>query len=178
MPHGPRMSGALIVTAALERRVHDRLTGERKAHFPAERNFLDAHLTMFHALPPSCESEAASLLKRIANDCKPPRARLSEVISLGRGVAYKVESDDLRRIRDVIADHFHGMLTAQDSQGWRPHITIQNKVKPYEAKALLEQKRETFEPQPLDIIGLSLHSYMDGPWEKLGGWRFRGLDIA
>ncbi|NNC48626.1 MAG: 2'-5' RNA ligase family protein [Sphingomonas sp.] len=172
------MSGALIVTAALERRVHDRLTGERKAHFPAERNFLDAHLTMFHALPPSCGAEAASLLKRITNDCKPPRARLAEVISLGRGVAYKVESDDLRRIRDVIADHFHGMLTAQDSQGWRPHITIQNKVKPFEAKALLDEKREAFEPQPLDIIGLSLHRYMDGPWEKLGSWRFRGLDIA
>ena len=172
------MSGALIVTAALGKSDHDRLTAERTAHFPPARNYLDAHLTMFHALPPSCEEEASSLLRRIANDCKPPRARLAELISLGKGVAYKVESDELRRIRDLIADHFHGMLSAQDSGGWRPHITIQNKVKPFEAKALLAQKRESFEPRPLDISGLSLHRYMDGPWEALGRWRFRGLDIA
>ena len=172
------MSGALIVTAMLGRGDATRLTQERTAYFPPERNYLDAHLTMFHAIPPSCEAEAVSLLTRIANDCKPPRARLSELISLGKGVAHKVESDELRRIRDLIADHFHGMLSAQDSGLWRPHITIQNKVKPFEAKALLDEKRVSFEPRPLELAGLELHRYLGGPWELIKQARFRGLDIA
>jgi len=96
-------------------------------------------------------------------------------MNLGRGVAYRVVSDDLDAIRNRLADHFHGLLTAQDSQGWRPHVTIQNKVEPKVARALLHNLESDFRPMPLAISGLGLHSYLGGPWEKLGTYRFRGL---
>lgn len=168
------MSGALIVTAALGNGDAGWLTAERDAHFPAERNYLKAHLTMFHALPPSCESEAKSLLKRLAADHSKPDAMLSEVMMMGRGVAYRVRSEQLTAIRGEIAEHFHGMLTAQDAGGWRPHITIQNKVEPKEAKQLHREKDAMFEPRPLEIKGLTLSRYLGGPWEELGSYSFRG----
>lgn len=165
---------ALIVTAKLGNGDAGWLTAERRAHFPPERNHLPAHLTMFHALPPSSESEVVGILKRLTGEHAPPPAMLSELMSLGRGVAYRVRSEALDLIREEIAEAFHGLLSAQDAGGWRPHITIQNKVEPREAKALLAAKAAQFEPRPLSIKGLALHRYRGGPWEDVGDWSFRG----
>ena len=83
-------------------------------------------------------------------------------------------SDDLDMIRGELADHFLGLLSAQDSGGWRPHVTIQNKVKAREAHELLHLLRREFRPRPLGIAGLSLHRYLNGPWETVATYGFRG----
>lgn len=166
------MSGALIVTAELAPADLAWLDGERKRYFPPERNQLSAHLTMFHALPPSCEEEARRELKKHTSG-PPPRATVAGLMNLGRGVAYRVVSDELEAIRRDIAHHFQGLLTAQDGQGWRPHVTIMNKAEPKAAKALLEALSATFQPRPLRIAGLGLHRYLGGPWERLVVTNFR-----
>lgn len=167
------MSGPLIVTAELGAEDFAWLDGERRRYFPPERNQLSAHLTMFHALPPSAEAEVRHELKRHASG-PAPAARVAGLMNLGRGVAYRIVSDDLEAIRRDIAAHFHGMLSAQDGQGWRPHVTIMNKAEPRLARALLSELERDFRPQPLRIAGLALHRYLGGPWERLGGWSFRG----
>jgi hypothetical protein len=144
----------------------------RRRHYPAERNRVPVHLTIFHALPPSLEPEARSRLSRIVQRPR-PRAQLAGLMDLGGGVAFRVVSDDLDSIRDELADAFHGMLTAQDSAGWRPHITIQNKVAPQGARALKQALESGFEPRPLAISGLGLQRYLGGPWEPLASYRFR-----
>lgn len=164
---------ALIVTAQLGDADFTWLDRLRRQHFPAERNQLAAHLTMFHALPPSLETEVRHALARMAI-AKVPQASLAGLMNLGGGVAYRVVSDELERIRDDIADHFHGALSAQDAQGWRPHITVQNKVQPKVARALLQELERDFSPRPLAIRGIELHRYLGGPWEQLGTWSFRG----
>jgi hypothetical protein len=169
---GP-VSGALIVTAALGSEDFAWLDGQRRAHFPPERNILSAHLTMFHALPPSAEAEAGRVLAREAA-APPPRATVAGLMNLGRGVAYRIVSEELEAVRRSVAEQFHGFLTAQDSQGWRPHVTIQNKAEPAAAKALLRELEGTFQPKPLKIAGLELHRYLGGPWERVGRWSFRG----
>ena len=68
----------------------------------------------------------------------------------------------------------HGLLGAQDSGGWVPHVTIQNKVEPRVARALKRSLEAGFEPRPIGIIGLGLHRYLGGPWEPLQTYRFRG----
>lgn len=164
---------ALIVTAELGREDFAWLDGQRRAYFPPERNQLSAHLTMFHALPPSLEDEARrELASQAANP--PPGATIAGLMNLGRGVAYRVVSDDLERIRRDVAAHFHGALTAQDAGGWRPHVTIMNKAEPRAAKGLLLELERDFRPRPLAIHGLGLHRYLGGPWEILGRWSFRG----
>ena len=167
------MVGALIVTAEIAPRDLAWLDALRRAHFPAERNHLMAHLTMFHALPPSSEAEVRASLARLGVE-RAPQASVEGLMDLGGGVAYRIVSTDLDRIWRELADQFQGLLTAQDAGGWRPHVTIQNKVAPKVARALLEQLERDFRPRPLGISGLGLHRYLGGPWEKLSIVSFRG----
>ena len=166
------MARALIVTADLGTADFAVLDAERRLYFPPERNQLSAHLTMFHALPPSLEDEARRQLKLQCLTSRPV-ATLAGLMNLGGGVAYRVVSPDLDGIRRSIADHFHGSLSAQDAGGWRAHVTIQNKVSPRAAKELKEQLEKQFQARPLVIKGLALHRYLGGPWEVLGRWSFR-----
>ena len=166
------MAGALIVTAELGASDFAWLDGERRRYFPPERNQLPAHLTMFHALAPSLEPDVRARLKLEAA-APPPRAIVAGLINLGGGVAYRIVSDELDAIRESIAGHFHGSLTVQDAGGWRPHVTIQNKVPPAEARDLFNRLERDFTPRPLAIRGLALHRYLGGPWEALGRWPFR-----
>ncbi|MEO7821727.1 MAG: 2'-5' RNA ligase family protein, partial [Sphingomicrobium sp.] len=129
------LSGALIVAAEFAPADFAALDRLRRAHFPPERNLLPAHLTLFHALPPSAEAELKRHLARLAGEFA-PTAMLDAPYSLGQGVAFRVRSPALDAIRANLAEHFHGSLTAQDAGGWRAHVTIQNKVKSSEANAL------------------------------------------
>jgi len=167
------MAGALIVTAELGPEDFSWLEDLRRAHFPVERNQLAAHLTMFHALPPSSETEMRGRLSAFASS-RPPQAWIQGLMNLGGGVAYRVVSPELDAIRAELAHDLRGLLSAQDSGGWRPHVTIQNKVAPKIAKGLIEQLERSFRPRPLAISGLGLHRYLGGPWERLGIYPFRG----
>lgn len=162
----------LIVTAELDAEDQRWFDGLRQRYFPPERNRLNAHLTMFHALPPSAEGELRALLGSLAARPK-LKATLSGPYSLGRGVAFRIRSPELEELRQDIAEHFHGSLTAQDSQGWRPHITIQNKVEPSTARATLAEVSDGFEPRSMPITGLGLHRYDGGPWEFVRRYPFR-----
>jgi hypothetical protein len=133
---------------------------------------LRAHLTMFHALPPSSEGEIRERLKAQASQA-PPQAWIEGLMDLGGGVAFRAISPALDRIRNELASGMHGMLTAQDSSGWRPHVTIQNKVSPKVARELREQLERGFQRRPLAISGLGLHRYLGGPWEPLAIYPFR-----
>jgi 2'-5' RNA ligase superfamily len=168
------MAGALIVTAEIAPRDLAWLDALRQAHYPPERNRVPAHLTIFHALPPSGETELRTRLARFAGD-RPPTATIEGLMDLGGGVAFRLVSPELDRIRGQLADDLHGLLGAQDSGGWRPHVTIQNKVAPAEARALKVSLERDFAPRPLAIGGLGLHRYLDGPWERVAVYPFRGV---
>ena len=95
-------------------------------------------------------------------------------MDLDSGVALRVASEELEQVRDELAGEFHGLLTAQDSGRWTPHVTIQNKVGPRTARTLLREMRSTFEPRPLRIAGLQLIRYVEGEWAPLASFGFRG----
>ena len=167
------VSGALIITAEIASQDLAWLDELRRQHYPAERNRVPAHLTMFHALPPSSEGEARRALARLGSDPR-PQAMIEGLMDLGGGVAFRVVSPDLNRIRRELAEDFHGLLSASDAGEWRPHVTIQNKVAVREARTLLAGLAADFRPRPLAISGLGLHRYLDGPWERLATRSFRG----
>jgi len=166
------MAGALIVTAEIGAPDLAWLDQLRRSHYPPERNQLPAHLTIFRSLPPSAEAEVRSTLSRLSPE-KPPRATIEGLMDLGGGVAFRVVSTDLDRMRRELAEDLHGLLSAQDSGGWRPHITIQNKVPPKVSRALVARLEHEFRSRPLAISGLGLHRYLGGPWERLGSFAFR-----
>lgn len=169
------MEGApLIVTAALAGADQQYFDALRRAHFPPERNYLSAHLTLFHHLPPSRTAELLRLLKLLAADHPSPRATVSEVYSLGRGVAFRVDAPDLLALRERIADWFAADLMPQDQARPRLHITVQNKVEPAAARALLSELSGDFRPRPLAVTGFAVHHYRGGPWAPLAETPFRG----
>ncbi|MGE5563719.1 MAG: 2'-5' RNA ligase family protein [Bacillota bacterium] len=166
------MAGALIVTAEIAPAEFSWLEGLRRAHYPPERNQVPAHLTIFHALPPSAETELRARLSQLSRQ-RPPVAAIAGLMDLGGGLAFRVVSEDLDRIRAGLAYDLHGLLGAQDAAGWRPHITIQNKVAPKAARALKETLERSFSPRPLRISGFGLQRYLGGPWERLAVYPFR-----
>jgi 2'-5' RNA ligase superfamily len=166
----------LILTALLPRDMQAWATALRTRHFPPERNYLEAHVTLFHALPAQCETEVAALLKRLAGEFAPVEAQLLGLMSLGRGTALKLESPGLLRLRDGVADHLRGLLTAQDQHRPRLHVTIQNKVAPTEAKALQRALEGTIEKRRFAFRGLGLYRYLGGPWQHIRDFAFRGQE--
>ena len=169
---------ALILTAQLPKDLHHWATSLRTKHFPPERNYLEAHVTLFHALPGSCENEASDLCARLASEYAPVDAQLIGVMSLGRGTAIKLSSEAMLRLRANIADHFHGMQTQQDQHAPRLHVTIQNKVAPTEAKKLQAALEGTVQPRYFAFRGLELFRYLGGPWEPIRAFPFRGREKA
>lgn len=168
------MAGPLIITAEFGAADFAWLDGLRRQHYPATRNRVPAHLTMFRSLPPAAESEVRRVLSRACADSA-PQAIISGLMDLGGGVALRIRSDDLDQLREAMAEHFHGLLTPQDSGGWVPHVTIQNKVERGAARELLRMLETTIELRPLSIRGLSLFRYDEGVWRPVAGYVFRGV---
>jgi hypothetical protein len=168
------MSAPIIITAEMGKADQAWANGLRAKHFPPERNYLQAHITLFHHLPPGHLPEIKSRLAALASECPPPLAHLTEVMMLGRGVAFRIDSPDLLAIREELAKEFRGLLIPQDQVRPRLHITIQNKVEPVAAKALHSELSAVFKPRLLAIYGLAAHYYKGGPWEHITSWSFRG----
>lgn len=168
----PSVRGPLIILAELGKSDFAWLESLRRRHYPPDRNRVGAHLTLFRSLPPSAESEIRRSLADAASS-EAPAAEVAGLMDLDSGVALRVFSPGLESIRDELARQFFGLLTAQDIGGWTAHVTIQNKVQPRIARALLCELRARFEPRPLQVTGLRLVRYVEGEWEPLAGWRFR-----
>ena len=118
------------------------------------------------------------MLETLKSACRrqaPIRLDVRGPWSLGRGVAYRLVSADLDRLRRQLAEGFSPWLARQDHAPFRPHITIQNKVEPADAKQLLEQLQLEFEPFDIHAEGLLVWRYLGGPWEALEQVRFNSV---
>lgn len=133
---------------------------------------MPAHLTLFQHLPPSIDTELRRQLAAETRGVPAPAARVAGIMGLDRGTAFRIESPRLEEIRGRLADHFHGLLIPQDQAGWRPHVTIQNKVEPGAARALRRALEQGFRPRPIVITGLAAWHYRGGLWDPLSRHAF------
>ena len=161
----------LVLTLQLDEAAQERFDALRREHFPPERNHLRAHVTLFHALPGEQEhavrSELEAAAQRPAYDVEVVRVR-----SLGRGVAYDLRSPELAAQRQELARRWAPWLTPQDARPHAAHVTVQNKVPPERARALLRELQAGFAPYAVRATGLALWRYLGGPWEPLADYRF------
>ena len=171
-------SQPFILTATIPEPIRGWAEGLRRAHFPPERNHLHAHVTLFHAFAPSLREELLSFVPQVVAEFAPPEGRITGLLDFGKGTAIRLEAPELRNLRSLIADHFHGSLTEQDLHEPRPHITIQNKVTKEEARALQAELEPQLDPWiergTFTFPGLELYLYQGGPWEKVRDFSFRG----
>ncbi len=156
----------LVVTLQLAAAAQQRFDAERAALFPPGRTAVGAHVTMFHALPAHLREDVEAELTRLATSLPLPVA-VTEVIPLGRGVAYRLAAEGAERLHRRLQDRWGPFLTRQDAQPFRPHVTVQNKVEPAVARATLDRLRAAFRPEVTQAVGLGLWRYDHGPWTLL-----------
>jgi 2'-5' RNA ligase len=169
----PKKRPPLLVTGELPPDVLAWADGLRRAHFPPERNRLRAHVTLFHALPPFVEDELRQVLGELSA-ASPPQARISGLMKLGGGTALAVDCPELVELHGMIAERMHGLMTRQDQQPLKLHITIQNKVTGEAARALQAELGPTLEPRAFRFDGFGLYAYEEGLWRPIRTFRFRG----
>lgn len=166
------MTGALIVTALLDDASQARFDAERLLHFPAARNFLPAHVTLFHALPAEHQDSVTRTLVLACRAQAPAPFETRGLVFLGRGVAYALHMPDIVALRASLAVAWRDWLTPQDRQGFRPHLTVQNKAAPDAARSLLRDLQASYSTWRGNVPGLALWRYEGGPWTKLARLRF------
>ena len=160
-----REAAPLLLTLLLAEPAQSVLQALRARHFPAMRNIVPAHVSLFHALP---GNQLAPIERRLRGlDATAPAILVEPPRSLGRGVAFPLASPDLVVLRGRLADAWSEWLTPQDRERYRPHVTVQNKVTPEVARATLARLAEGFVPWPTEGAALLLWRYLGGPWESV-----------
>lgn len=162
----------LIVTARLDATSQSYFGQLRQQHYPSDRNYLPAHLTMFHALPANALDDVSVVLTNLACRNAALPAEVCGMRLLGSGVAFTICSPDLERVREEIAAAFRNRLTKQDAHRYRPHVTIQNKVSSESARNLMASFQRAFQPWTVSVEALDLWRYDGGPWEFVRGFHF------
>ncbi len=172
-PPAAPASAPLILTALLDRHSFSVLDDLRRRFFPAALNRVQAHVTLFHHLPGDELRAISARVATVAGTLSPLAFRVTSTRFLGRGVAFDLSCPALTGLRVELARSWNGNLTAQDRQGYRPHVTIQNKVTAPEAR-VAQRHLETLLPIEGSIEGLQLWRYRGGPWEEAGRFAFNG----
>ncbi|SDN53241.1 2'-5' RNA ligase superfamily protein [Klenkia soli] len=165
------MTQPLVVTLLLADGAQQRFDALRDRHFPADRNHLQAHVTLFHAVP---GEHLAAVRDDLGTAADRPgfEVEVSGVRSLGGGVAFDLHSDDVTDLRTALARAWAPWLTRQDAQWKHPHVTVQNKVAPAAARALHADLAAGFTPYAVPSVGLGLWRYEGGPWSPVARYAF------
>ncbi len=164
----------LVLTLAVDPQAQADFDRQRRRYFPASLNRIPAHISLFHALPGEELASIRALLAEQVSVTGPFPVRVHDVQKLGRGVAYALASDEFDLLHARLRAAWLPWLTAQDRQGFRPHVVIQNKVDPAQARALYDKLAAAFRPYSVQATGLLLWRYLGGPWELEQEFSFAG----
>ena len=154
----------LILTARMDEGNQVYFNNLRSRYFPVDRNYLAAHVTLFHHLPGDQleailrqVSEALVGLPRMEGTIEPARR-------LGSSVAFPINCTGLMSLHQELQQRWLPELTPQDSQPLNPHITVQNKVEnrilvmTHKSLSTLRFERD------IHFTALELWNYQGGPW--------------
>ena len=164
------MSDPLIITLMIEEEWQAYFTELRNRFFPKHVNYLSAHITMLHHLPPDMQDLEEKL--NLFSARKSFDINISQVKNIGNGVAFGIVSDELQRMHAEMQKVFELYLIQQDRQKLWPHITVQNKVTAWKAQTTQMLLSESFKPFSVKATGLATWIYKKGPWEAAGKYYF------
>lgn len=133
---------------------------------------MSAHVTLFHHLPGEEIESIENDLKEVCADYKAFEVRFPKLRFLGRGTAAEIESAELLKLRSKLVSLWEARLNNQDRQKFKPHVTIQNKVAPDEARRLFENLQTSWQAKTGNAVGLELWHYENGPWRLADAFPF------
>lgn len=178
-----KASRPVVLSLILDSKSQDTLTALRTQFFPRNRNFLSAHITLFHALPPS--DQLFTLLERTLADFKPFNLGLGDpfLFKNGSGVALNMKSFKAKELHQTLLDTLWDArveLTEQDQRPMRGvHVTICNKAKEAEAKDVFQQMQDKMEGLKKELptargLGVAAWEYQqDSTWKHLTDYMFK-----
>lgn len=154
----PQPTGPLVLTLTLDKATQSLLTGLRTKYFPAHRNHLAAHITLFHAIPPHRIEEFDRHVQSVCASRHPFDVYVGEprkmsyggVMLLVRerpsGSVGSIHDRLLRALKKGVSEEKDN-LTKQDLQGMsRAHVTVLNKAgSEEEVEKCLQEVTELFE---------------------------------
>jgi len=161
-----------VLTLEMDGASFARLNALRQRFYPPERNQVPAHVTLFHQLPGERAREIKAQLRQTAAAQPAFDVAVTEAKPLGQGVALALRSPQLLALRERLAAEWQPWLSEQDRAGYRPHVTIQNKVSTAEARRALREVTAALRPFTMRGLGLHLWAHLDGPWQDAGLFRF------
>lgn len=167
------MRAPIILTLQVDEASDALFQDLRRRHFPPAQNRVGAHLTLFHSLPGSEENAVLREVGIAASKRAPFKILIAGPQRLGRGVALRIESDALVALRAALADVFKGMLSPQDKEKFRPHVTIQNKVAQHRAAALHDHLEATMPAFEATAEAIQIWRFVDGAWSPLAAVPFQ-----
>lgn len=168
----------LVLTLKLDAIAFQHFNALRQQHFPPQRNFLPAHVTLFHALPGAAIATLQATLQTRCAQTPLLALQFAHLRFLGKGVAVEILCPELQHLHRQLATQWHDWLTPQDRQPLRPHLTLQNKVSPEQARSLYQQLLQTWQPLSGQGEGLLLWHYRGGPWELAQEFTFTAAEAA
>lgn len=173
--HVPRTTSpekdVYVLTFLTDSKHHKTMTQWRKDYFPARLNRLDAHLTLFHALPGSKLDDAIiPTLEATANSTEQFHVLAATPFKLKHGIAIGVPKTaggtTARDVHAKLKNEWQPFLSDQDAGGFAAHYTIMNKVdNPKEVDSAFAEVEQNFKACPGTIEGLSLWRYDRSRWE-------------
>ncbi|WP_435015423.1 2'-5' RNA ligase family protein [Tundrisphaera sp. TA3] len=172
MPVAP--DAVLLVTLGFDSPTFARLDALRRRYFPPERNFIPAHISLFHHLPGSEFATIDEALAASAASRGPIDLAFRTIRRMDRGMMAVVEAAGLAAIHARLAAAFKTWLTPQDRQPFRSHVTIMNKAERDDAARAFGELQATW--NPWDGVGdrLLLWEYRGGPWDAVAEYPFSG----
>lgn len=185
--HIPRTIGteqsSYVLTLVTDQKHHQRMTNLRSKYFPKRINKLEAHLTLFHALPFSkLDSDVVPLIKEVASRTQRFNIHATRPFKMKRGIAVSVSKENGSRQAQSVHLALQrpwleaGFLSDQDAGGCRIHYTIMNKVDDEsEVQRAFEEVNGSWKDDWCVATGLGLWKYeQGGRWIYTEGFDFQG----
>lgn len=163
-----------VVTLYTNSELHDKVTAMRQKYFPKHLNKLQAHLTLFHALPHSkLESHVVPTLRSLVNDTPTFPITAGTPFAMKKGIGISVPrakgGQAARNIHENLLKEWQsaGFLSDQDSRHGGVHYTIMNKVDdPEEVSKTLAKVKSEWSETSGTAVGLALWRYDRGYWKE------------
>ncbi|ETS81089.1 hypothetical protein PFICI_06091 [Pestalotiopsis fici W106-1] len=185
-----------VLTLLTDGQHNAEMSALRRQWFPAKLRKVDAHVTLFHALPASrLEQVRADIGAVAARTARfPVRAQPRGVFRMGKGVGVEMDRESLARVRALReglrvrwnneerevdqdgTDHGEGgWLSEQDARrGWKGHYTVMNKENDRaRMEACYKELSHDWKGSKGVVGGLTLWKYDKGWWKKSQDFHFK-----
>jgi mannose-1-phosphate guanylyltransferase len=174
---------------------HKAMTSLRTKYFPPHLNKLDAHVTLFHALPETQLDTFIADIEDVTRNARPVEIEVSEqdVFRMRKGVGIYVNEHPLgassvKAIHAALRDKWTPFLSDQDRRELKPHYTVANKINYSEdvdgvmtgvvnalERMAVADANATTTSLTSTVNGLTLYAYNRGRWKFYRDFRFGAM---